>query len=87
MEHDRHEQRFETNDCSDDEAVEILLRLGLDFRDERGFPLRCVRLFRRQAEAAAKGIVGNMPECEAVSLKQWETTLEADARSFLKRRR
>ena len=55
---DEHEDQFETGDATDDEAVAILARLGMDFADKRGKPMLCIKLFCRQAEAAAKGIMG-----------------------------
>ena len=82
-----HENQFETADSTDDEAVEILLRLGLDFRDSRGFPLRCIKLFCRQAEASAKGIIGKMPDRAAISLASWTETLERDAKKHMNRKR
>ncbi len=45
------ERRFETEDLADDDRAAVLKRLGLDFTDDRGDPLRCIRVFSRQAEA------------------------------------
>lgn len=84
---DAHEDQFETSDANIDEAVEILLRLGLDFRDLRGAPLRCTKFFCRQAEAAAKGIMGKMPDRAAAGLESWERSLKRDAERHLKKKR
>ncbi|MDR7224365.1 hypothetical protein [Aminobacter aminovorans] len=81
------EDRFDTSDATDDEAVEILLGLGLDFRDERGFPLRSTKLFMRQAEAAAKEIAGCLPSRGDVEVAQWKTTLEQEAYLYMRRKR
>lgn len=74
------ENQFETSDATDDEAVTALLTLGFDFRDDRGLPLRCTKQFMRQAEAAAKGIMGQMPDLGAAEAETWGSALEQDAR-------
>ncbi len=84
---DLHEEQFETANATDDEAVAILLRLGLDFRDERGQPLRCTKLFSRQAEAAAKGIMGKMPDREGADLESWTTKMMQAAREHMSKKR
>lgn len=81
------EERFDTSDATDDEAVDTLLGLGLDFRDERGLPLRCTKLFMRQAEAAAKGIVGRLPSRGDAEVAQWKTNLEQEADLYMRRKR
>lgn len=78
-----HEDRFETTHATDDETVDILKPLGLDFSDDRGFPLRCTMYFRRQAEAAAKGIAGHMPDVTALSVDRFENNLAAQVRAFI----
>lgn len=82
-----HEEQFETAEASDDEAIPILLRLGFDFRDQRGQPLLCVKLFARQAEAAAKGILGKLPDREAAGLESWASALEREARQHMLKKR
>ncbi|MGV1758883.1 hypothetical protein ACQZ6F_19070 [Rhizobium sp. A22-96] len=82
-----HEEQFITTDVSDEHAIEILLGLGLDFRDQRGQPMRRVKLFARQAEAAAKGIMGRLPDREAASLESWASALERDAKEHMSRKR
>lgn len=82
-----HEERFETSDASDEEAVTILLEYGLDFRDARGNPLRCTKLFARQAEAAAKSIMGKMPHRAAAGLESWAKALGRDVKKHMSRKR
>ncbi len=80
---DEHDEQYETADATDDEAVEILLRYGLDFRDkDRGHPLLCTKLFCRQAEAAARGIMGKMPDRQEAGLQSWTEKLELEAKQF-----
>lgn len=85
--HYDHEDQYDTAEATDDEAVERLLALGLDFRDGKGQPLRCTKLFCRQAEAAAKGIMGRMPDCAAAGLESWAKALERDAIKHMSRKR
>jgi hypothetical protein len=82
-----HEDQFDTAEATDDEAVKILLQLGLDFRDEYGFPLRCVMLFCRQAEAAAKGTMGKMPDRASIGLESWAKALKRDAEQYVRKKR
>lgn len=82
-----HEESFDTGGACDDEAVTILLKLGLDFRDARGSPLRCTKFFCRQAEAAAKGTQGKMPDRAAAGLQSWADALERDARQHMSKKR
>lgn len=78
------EERFELDeDFTDDEMVETLLRLGVDMRDERGLPLRCTKLLYRQAEAAAKGIAGRLPDQIELRFNKWEKGLMNAANSHL----
>jgi hypothetical protein len=84
---DEHEAQFETADATDDEAVAILTKLGLDFTDDRGQPLRCTKLMCRQAEAAAKGIMGRLPDRSSAALSRFETGLVEAARRFMKDKR
>lgn len=85
---DAYELQFETgDDLTDEETVELLLDLGIDFRDERGLPLRCTKLVARAAEAAARGIAGKVPSTSEVRAKQWEESLAAERDAFLAKRR
>ncbi|MBP1858195.1 hypothetical protein [Rhizobium herbae] len=83
----RHELQFETADVTDDEAVKVLLNLGLDFRDTRGWPLQSTKYFCRQAEAAAKKIMGRMPDRSAVQFESWAKALERDAARYMARKK
>jgi hypothetical protein len=82
-----HEDQYDTAEATDDEAVESLLSLGLDFRDSKRQPLRCTKLFCRQAEAAAKGIMGKMPDRAVAGLESWTKALERDARQHMSKKR
>ena len=79
-----YEDRFELDeDFTDDEIVETLLKFGVDMRDGRGLPLRSTKLLFRQAEAAAKGIAGRMPDPADLKLNEWEKKIVKDANSHL----
>ena len=85
--YDAHEGQFETADATDDEVVAVLLRLGLDFRDAQAKPLLCAKLFCRQAEAAAKRIMGKMPDRDQANLNSWTKALERDAEQHMKKKK
>jgi hypothetical protein len=76
------ESLFQTTDAGDDETVEILLELKIDFRSAQGHPLNMTRYLKRQAEAAAKRIVGQLPEQETLRTDMWESKLLADKKLF-----
>ena len=80
---EEHDEQFETLYLSDDEAVDYLLTLGVDFRDENDKPLKCMSLFAVQAEAAAKGLAGKLPDLGEVSEKRWQAKIEAEAKAFI----
>jgi hypothetical protein len=84
---ERHDEQFETLDASDEEAVEILLGLGIDFRDELGNPMKSVSLFCLQAEAAVKGIAGRLPDRNTVNEKRMTMKLEDEAKAFLAKKK
>jgi hypothetical protein len=84
---DEFENQFETSEATDDEAVEALLRHGLDFRDARGFPMLCTMRFCRQAEAAAKGIMGKIPDRTAADVESWAKQMELAAKMHLDKKR
>lgn len=87
MRYSAHEERFLTAEATDAEAVEVLLGLSLDFRDNLGRPLLCTKHFCRQAEAAARGIMGRMPDRVTANLETWTKTLEREAREHMARKR
>lgn len=82
-----HERRFKTPPLSDGDKAPVLKRLGLDFTDGSGNPLRCTRGLARQAEAAAKGLMGTMPRAEVADLADWEAKLGAEVRAHMARKR
>ena len=82
-----HERRFEAMKLPDDEKVKYLKNLGWDFGDERGEPLRSIRLFVRQAEAVSKGIAGQWPDLEATAEAKTFSQLEKEAKEWAARRR
>ena len=66
-----------------EDLVDLFLHHNLDFRDSRGHPLRCLHWLRRQAEAAATGMSGKMPD----PLERAEATLQADATAFMNKKK
>lgn len=84
---EKNQSLYETAKVTDESAIVILLRLGFDFRDERGFPLRLTSYFKRQAEAAAKGIMGVIPNLETIGHRNWEINIAKDAKKFMENRK
>ncbi|MGO7836511.1 hypothetical protein [Rhizobium johnstonii] len=80
------EDRFSTGEMTDDEAVLALLVLGVDFRDERGDPLRCTKFLCRQVEGALFKVMGHLPDVEELGLKTWESKLQKEAQLHLCRK-
>ncbi|MBY4615711.1 hypothetical protein [Rhizobium redzepovicii] len=80
------EDRFSTGQMTDDEAVLALLVLGVDFRDERGDPLRCTKFLSRQVEGAVFNVMGHLPDFEELGLKTWESRLQKEANLHLSRK-
>jgi hypothetical protein len=86
--YEAHEDQFETgNHLTDDETMELLAKVGLDFSDERGLPLRCTKQMARPAEAAAKGIKGKLPDRAEVEVMQWTDTLTRERDAYLANKR
>ena len=77
-----YEDGFETTYMTDEEIVEFFLTRGLDFGDQHGRPLLCAKILSRQAEAAAKGIVGSLPNIGNIRLVSWGNKLEREALEF-----
>ncbi len=69
---------------SDEDAVNILRALGVDFRDERGWPLLCTRFFKWQALAAVARIKGVLPDIEEAGLSKLASSLEDEVARFMK---
>ena len=77
------EANFETSGVSAEDAVVILRKYKVDFRDESGWPLLCTPHLMRPVEAAAKGMMGGaLPNPADVELVKWEASLKRDAASF-----
>jgi hypothetical protein len=86
---DQHEEQFETATLGQADQVALLLRLGLDFSNGEGDPLRCLPHFARAAEAAAKqmkGFTTKMPTQEEASNAAFEDKLAAEAAAFQRSR-
>ena len=83
----KHEDQFLSTEATDDEATDLLLELGIDFRDARGQPMRCVKLFARQAEAAAMGIAGKLPDIQAARLETWAEKMTREAEKHIRKKR
>jgi hypothetical protein len=87
---DRHEARFRTKYLSTREQVDAFAPLGLDFADDHGDPLRCVKRFARPAEAAARNITGigaRMPERAQIAVQTFEDAITKEAQAFLTNKR
>jgi hypothetical protein len=87
---EEHEDQFETLALAAEDQVAVLMKLGLDFTAADGRPLRCVVLFARAAEAAAKKLPGfdsRMPSPEEADAISFETNLAAEAAAFQKGKR
>ena len=83
-----HERQYETSDnLTDDENMQEMAGLGIDFSDERGQPLRCTKHLCRAAEAAAKGIKGKLPDRGTAALTRWEDKLRRESEAFKAKKR
>ncbi|MFI5411308.1 hypothetical protein [Kaistia sp. UC242_56] len=85
--YDEYETPFDAVDLAPDQIVPALKRHGLDFTSERGQPLLCTKILSRQAIAAAKGIMGRMPDPADFQVKGFENWLQREAEAFTSRRR
>jgi hypothetical protein len=72
---------------TDDETVGGMLALGVDFRDERGQPLRCTLPLAGAVEIAVKGIAGRVPDPNKAALDRLASNLERDRDAFMARKR
>ena len=77
-----YEEDYLTSYYGDEDTIEILKLLGIDFSDENGNPLRCTRYLKRQAEVAAKGLKGHLPDITKMKDEDWQKKLEEDAKTF-----
>lgn len=78
-----HPELFNSWELADDEAMVLLMTLGVDFSDDRGNPLRCTRWLAASAEVAARGIAGRLPD----NLDQFASSLERDRDAFIASKR
>lgn len=69
------ESQITTTDASPEGAVDTLLSLGVDFRSVDGYPLNMTRYLARQAEVAARGIMGKLPDQEKIRGDEWATNM------------
>lgn len=76
--------RFE---LADDETMNSMLQLGVDFSDDRGNPLRCTNLLAAFAEIAARGLAGHLPDPEAAALDQAAASLARERDAFIASKR
>jgi hypothetical protein len=81
-----YEEQFTTDYMADDEAVLTFLAMGVDFRNDRGDPLRCTKLLCRQVEGAVTKVLGRLPDVQELELKALESKLENDVRLHLARK-
>jgi hypothetical protein len=84
---ERHEEKFETRNLSDKEAVTVLKSFGYDFCTENGAPLLLTVYFKRQVEAVYKKIAGHSPDLNELSLIKFQTKLEQEVLQFQKTRK
>lgn len=80
-------ETFEKVGNSDEDALEALRALGVDFADDKGWPIRCTPFFKWQAFAAATKLAGNLPNVEEMGLKKIQVDLEREAKAFVEKRR
>ncbi|WP_373235661.1 hypothetical protein [Cohaesibacter celericrescens] len=86
-EHIEHENRFQTCNVNDEIAFKVLYDLGFDFRGDYGKPLVCLNYFKRQAEAAARGIFGKVPDINEADVLMWEQKMLIDVEKRQRRNR
>ena len=72
---------------ADDETMEAMLTLGIDFSDTRGHPLRCTLLLAGPAEIAVRGIAGHPPDQSKAVLDRMTSNLERERDAFIARKR
>ncbi|WP_407048160.1 hypothetical protein [Methyloraptor flagellatus] len=74
-------------EMTDDEVVEYMLKINVDFRCVKGQPLRCTRSLARVVELAARGLTGRMPDLEEIALTKSEEKLRYESFQFLEKHR
>lgn len=85
--YDQYSSQFQASEMTDDEAMDLLRPLGLDFSDDRGEPLRCTKHLMLVAEAAAKRIAGTMPDKSEISVEHFEDKMKREAELFFAKKR
>ena len=81
------EKKFAKSNLRPDLAVDYLLSLNFDFRDESRNPLKLTEYFKFQAAAAAKGILGKVPDFIGISRDAWGHEINEDAEEFKRRKK
>jgi hypothetical protein len=74
-------------ELTDDETMDAMLTLGIDFSDERGHPLRCTLYLAPAVELAVRGIAGHLPDEGEAVLKRIASNLEREREAFISRKR
>ena len=85
--HDERDDLLTSWMMADDETMQAMLTIGVDFSDERGHPLRCTLLLAGPAEIAARGIAGQMPDQSQAVLDRMAFNLEREREAFIARKR
>ena len=78
---------FTAFELTDDETMDAMLKLGIDFSDARGQPLRCTLYLAPAAELAARGIAGHLPDQDQAALNRISSNLEREREAFMSRKR
>lgn len=84
---DAHDAQFIDETEGNPAVLEHLKKLGIDFSPSVGRYMPSMLFFARQAEAAAKGILGARLPSSANMTEHFANKLKADAESFRRRRR
>jgi hypothetical protein len=79
---DKHEGLFKTTNKPVRMIADQLLKVGYDFFDQFGQPLRTTEYFSRQVEFVEMGLGGRRPNKFDATAKAWETALKRDAQRF-----
>lgn len=78
------EATFANHELADDEVMDVMMSIGIDFSNASGNPLRCTLGLAMSAEFAARGIAGHLPDQNA---DQFASNLERDRDAFMAKRR
>jgi hypothetical protein len=72
---------------TDEETLQAMLTIGIDFSNTRGHPLRCTLLLAGPAEIAARGIAGHLPDQGQAALDRMASNLVREREAFMARKR